>query len=267
MREARSYRIGGVGVRRWGGAPLEAAFLHGALLSASAWDAVVSPAEWNAIALDLPGHGDSQWYEDGDYALDRVADDIAAALRNETDGSIVLVGHSRGGLVAARIAARSPDLVAHLVLVDVDPSASPSAGWPTPRRHEGTLEELAEDIQRLRPDLSRDRVVDGVRRGAREHAEGRWAWRWDPRGSGTTSPDERDRGRRSLSRIRADVHVIWGTTSSAVTEEGLVRLESIVGRTVGTLALPSGHNPHSETPDQLRSALEPIIRPSNVARW
>jgi pimeloyl-ACP methyl ester carboxylesterase len=70
----------------------------------------------DAVSIHLPGFGitpepDSAWGSE-DYA-----DDIARAI--EPFGPVVVVGHSFGGRVAVRLAARHPHLVSGLVLTGV----------------------------------------------------------------------------------------------------------------------------------------------------
>jgi pimeloyl-ACP methyl ester carboxylesterase len=68
------------------------------------------------LALDLPGFGASEPIAGG-VSLDGFAD-LAAMLARSLDCTrVVLVGHSIGGPVAVRFAARHPDLAAGIVLV------------------------------------------------------------------------------------------------------------------------------------------------------
>jgi pimeloyl-ACP methyl ester carboxylesterase len=71
-----------------------------------------------AVALDLRGHGDSDPADDGNYAIGGFADDVAAAADQLDLRHFVLAGHSLGAAVAIEYAARHPERVAGLVLVD-----------------------------------------------------------------------------------------------------------------------------------------------------
>ncbi len=77
--------------------------------------------EARSIMVDRPGTG---WSDVGPFprTTAREAEEIPAALAaaGET-GPFVLVGHSFGGLLAANIARRRPDLVAGVVLLDATP--------------------------------------------------------------------------------------------------------------------------------------------------
>lgn len=67
------------------------------------------------IAVDLPGFGRSEPPQRG-YSIDTFADTIADLIDALRLPRIVLVGHSLGGPIAMRFAARHPDLVAGVVL-------------------------------------------------------------------------------------------------------------------------------------------------------
>jgi len=112
----------------WGDAPPAVTLLHGAGLNAHTWDTTLLHLGAPALALDLPGHGDSSWRDDAAYVARVLAPDVITALETWTDRPQVLVGHSLGGLTAAAVAAARPDLVARLTLVDITPGVDPSGG-------------------------------------------------------------------------------------------------------------------------------------------
>ena len=96
-------------------------FLHGGGQTRFAWDATlqkVADAGWRAAALDLRGHGESEWAPDGDYLLATLAADIAAYAQAAPE-SPVLVGASLGGLSSLYYASRPGARVRALLLVDV----------------------------------------------------------------------------------------------------------------------------------------------------
>ena len=72
-------------------------FLHGMGLNAHGFDPVVLALGAPAVALDLPGHGRSDWREDANYRPDLLAADVLMALEQLAPEPFVLVGHSLGG--------------------------------------------------------------------------------------------------------------------------------------------------------------------------
>lgn len=103
-------------------------FLHGAGLNAHTWDTTILALGLPALAIDLPGHGDSSWRDDAAYVARVLAPDVAAGIDAWTDAPQLLVGQSLGGLTAAAVAASRPDLVHELVVIDITPGLDPNAG-------------------------------------------------------------------------------------------------------------------------------------------
>lgn len=117
---------------RWGDAAPAVTLLHGAGLNAHAWDVTLLHLGRPALALDLPGHGDSAWRTDLDYTPEASGATIASALPPLVDAPRPLVGHSLGGLVAAVVAATHPELVTSLLLVESLPFSNASFAGPNP---------------------------------------------------------------------------------------------------------------------------------------
>lgn len=93
--------------------------LHATGFHARCWDQVIArlPADQHVIAVELRGHGRS-YRPDTLVEWSVTADDIAAFVASQTDGPFVAAGHSMGGHIAARVAARLPEALTRLVLVD-----------------------------------------------------------------------------------------------------------------------------------------------------
>ena len=113
---------------RYGDAPPVVTFLHGAGLNAHTWDTTILALGLPALAIDLPGHGDSSWRTDFAYTGRVLAPDVATGMDAWTRGPQLLVGQSLGALTAAAVAASRPDLVDELVIIDITPGVDPNAG-------------------------------------------------------------------------------------------------------------------------------------------
>jgi pimeloyl-ACP methyl ester carboxylesterase len=113
--EGASIRYRAWGERGRGGAVL----VHGTAAHAHWWDHVGPqlPAGLRVVALDLSGHGDSD--RRGEYSLDRwAAEVVTVAADGGIAGAPVIIGHSLGGTIATRAAARYGAALAGIVVID-----------------------------------------------------------------------------------------------------------------------------------------------------
>jgi pimeloyl-ACP methyl ester carboxylesterase len=90
--------------------------VHGAGNTSRVWSRVQQHLEHRSLAIDLPGRRDRP----GDITrvtIDEAADVAARDVDAQTTGSLILVGHSAGGIVLPALTARLGDRVEHLVFV------------------------------------------------------------------------------------------------------------------------------------------------------
>src|SRR6202451_61098 len=83
----------------WGDGPPELVLLHDSGESARAWDAMGMGLGRPSVAIDLPGHGRSDWRRDGRYEPASLASAIGEAIRSFAPRTRLVVG---GGLRARR---------------------------------------------------------------------------------------------------------------------------------------------------------------------
>lgn len=102
-------------------------FLHGVGGGREAWGdsisgtgSAIAEAGFTAIAVDLPGYGDSASIEPYDMA--GLAAAVTALIDWLRPARCALVGHSMGGMVAQELMARAPDRVQALVLSATSPA-------------------------------------------------------------------------------------------------------------------------------------------------
>ncbi len=97
--------------------------LHGGGAHAHWWNhiAVELAQKYRVIALDLRGHGDSDWASPPAYEIDDYVADLTAVVASLQLAPFVLVGHSLGGLIALTYATRSVAALRALIVVDMGP--------------------------------------------------------------------------------------------------------------------------------------------------
>jgi 3-oxoadipate enol-lactonase len=106
-------------------------FSHGLLYSCRMWDAQVPSlrGSFRCISYDHRGQGQSEVTEDG-YDMDTLALDAAALIRSLGIQPVHFVGLSMGGFIGMRLAARHPELVRSLVLLDTSADPEPPDDLP-----------------------------------------------------------------------------------------------------------------------------------------
>jgi pimeloyl-ACP methyl ester carboxylesterase len=97
--------------------------LHGLAGHAEEWAETASwlTARCRVIALDARGHGHSDRFP-GDVSSDALVADAAFMVEALGLPPVIVVGQSFGGLTAVSLAARRPDLVRGLVIVEASPA-------------------------------------------------------------------------------------------------------------------------------------------------
>lgn len=173
--------------RAWGCAGLPGAVLvHGTAAHARWWDHIAPLLPGRVAALDLSGHGNSDWRER--YSLDRWAAEVmAVASAAGIAGPPAIIGHSLGGSVAIRTAGRYGGVLAGIVVID-----TPLYEGPLPA--EMSAPEMGFGAGRTYPTreaiLARFRLVpeQPVLPYVREHVagwsvrlreSGEWGWKFD----------------------------------------------------------------------------------------
>ena len=240
---AETFSVNGVGGVRIAadriGDPLAPAvvFLHGGGQTRRSWGraaAAVAERGWQAITVDLRGHGESDWSQDGDYRVITFAGDVLEVLR-QLPPEPVLVGASLGGFTAMLLAGElSPATVRAVVLVDIVPNMDPSGatrihGFMNDRMESGfaSLDEVADAIQEYNPHRPRPSDLDGLRANLRER-DGRWYWHWDPKfidGTSALPPIEVTEVDRlyaaieEILRTNVPMLLVRGQMSDLVTQE------------------------------------------------
>ena len=112
-----------VSALQWGAESPRVVFLHGGGQNAHTWDSVVLALGVPALAIDLPGHGHSDWRDDGDYRPQLNAQAVGPVIRHLAPDAELVVGMSLGGLTTISLAAHYPGLIKRAILVDVSPES------------------------------------------------------------------------------------------------------------------------------------------------
>ncbi len=131
--------------------------VHGTLGDYRSWAQQMQPfgAHYRTIAVSLRHCWPERWDGEGDdFTVQQHTEDVAAFIAGLEAGPVHLLGHSRGGHIAFRVAQTFPDLVRKLVLVEpggaLDASLEPPQASKSPPIALGPLYTAA--AERIRHD-------------------------------------------------------------------------------------------------------------------
>lgn len=262
-----------VSALRYGDGSPEVTFLHGAGLNAHTWDTTILAMGRPALAVDLPGHGDSSWREDAAYTGGTLAVDVAAAIAAWVDRPQVLVGQSLGGLTAAAVAARHPELVRELVVVDITPGIDPNGDAASIRAFFAGPTDWASRDELVERALSFGLGGDpaaaarGVHLNSRVRADGRVEWKHhfarlanalaaDPAAASATAAQQdalrgvlSTAGWTDLAGVRAPITLIRGDRGFVTPADAAEFSRRLPAASIVEVA--SGHNVQEEQPVEL----------------
>ena len=184
----------------WGNGNAPAMLLvHGVQDHCRTWDAVARHfcERYHVVAIDLRGHGDSQWAMGGSYAHVDYVYDIAQLVRSARLKPVTIVAHSLGGTVAALFAGIYPEAVERLVVIEGiglwpgwadgrDPAARIrewiDGVWQLSRRipkRYASLEEAYRRMQVANPHLTPELALHLTAHGSNQNEDGSFSWKFD----------------------------------------------------------------------------------------
>jgi len=168
----------------WGDGDPELVLVHGGAQNAHTWDTVALALGRPLVAVDLPGHGHSDWRDDGQYGPVENAEAVAVAIRELAPDARAVMGMSLGGLTTIVLASRHPELVRQAIVVDVTPGTDHAKAAPIVSFIDGpetfaSFDEILQRTIQFNPTRSESSLRRGVLHNARPRDDGTWVWRYD----------------------------------------------------------------------------------------
>ena len=216
--------------------------LHGGGQTRHAWGDTgkkLAEAGYHSVALDLRGHGDSEWHADGDYSIRAYKDDLVSII-NEIGKPARLVGASLGGMASLVLAGDeiNSDLCTALIMVDIgiypDPVGSDRIVSFMLSGEKGfdSLKDVAKSISDYLPHRKKPKDLEGLKKNLRLKSDGRYYWHWDPRFI-RRRPGSRDRRYfdlqlKAAEKVTIPTLLIRGALSDVVTMEDVDYFLSVI---------------------------------------
>ena len=190
-----------------------------------------------AVALDLRGHGESDWDKQARYDFQHYANDlqeVVAQLKQQSTCKPAAVGASLGGissLIAHHL--QQQQLFSELVLVDITPRVEMEGlgrirDFMLEHAEQGfaSLEEAANFVASYTPNRKRSNNTDGLKKNLRLGEDGRYRWHWDPKFF-ARRPDQKREGfarftlmEEAAKALAIPTLLVRGKVSDLVSPEG-----------------------------------------------
>jgi pimeloyl-ACP methyl ester carboxylesterase len=218
------------------------------------------------FAMDPSGHGDSDWLNPPSYSSDDQLHEVCSATATLCAGPWAIGGHSRGGLLAASLAATCEPWIRALVLVDVPAQPTDPRLVRAGRRFRaftqprfGSFDEAVRSF-RVFPDHHRGApavIAHLARESVRRNSDGSYTTKFDWRFFQPDTPCRPTFGNfdETLRRIECPVLCVRGTGSTILTAEQLRLMSALIPQAEAVEIPDSTHHPHIENPEAVADAI------------
>lgn len=245
--------------------------LHG--LSGHAWEfdnvAETLSEDFHVHAINQRGHGDSDWATD--YSPELMANDAAAFIDSLNLGKVVVIGHSMGGVNGWWLAAKYPDKVSKLVILDINPAticrADMTEIWQNiflqySEARYSTLEEGIQDYLSFYNGSRKELLRDFARNSLKQGNDGKWIWKLDAdnlvKWTQATVGSEKKQW-ELLSNIKSPTLIIYAGDSPFSEKEVMEKMADSIPNSVLVRIPQSGHDIHFDQFQLLTKSLEEFL--------
>jgi len=254
-------------------------FVHGVRDQGRSWDHFIDELRSrgvpikHAVAIDLRGHGDSEWPSSSrGYAHEDFLTDLAGLMKHLDKEPVTIIGHSLGGSMCLLYAGTFPEKVKRMVLLEsLGPFARSDDEVPDimaerlkgrnyveiPFPHE-TLEAAAKAIQKTFP-LIPDKAALHMAKHGTHTKGGRYRWKHDPilRYRTTTAMSE-GQVEAYIRRLKCPILFIYGTESDFMKSVRGHRAQMFPNAKIVPIDGAGHHIPH-EKPVELAEVVVPFL--------
>jgi esterase len=217
------------------------------------------------LAIDLRGHGHSEWDCTGTYAIPDFVADVVNVLDDLCPSPVVLVGHSLGAQVAIHAAAARPAHIRAAVLVDVGLKANElSSGYVRRKFRERcrVYESVSHYVGLLREQLplAQLQLLEVLAEGAlRPNSAGRYEERCDPTLVNMDDSVDTHAMLDALKRIARPILFVRGAGSAVLSRATAHKLLEELPQSRVSAVATAGHTVMLDNPEGFCAVVKPYV--------
>lgn len=241
----------------------------------SHWYDFIAPAfadEFNVVAIDLSGMGDSDWRDE--YSLEQFSSEQIAVMQDSGmfDHAIkpIIAAHSFGGIISLTTTTLISDRLGGLLLMDstvFPPEEAHEHPRPQPSSKEAFFPDLQSALNRFRllpPQIQKNQnhnILDHIARYSLKQVERNgvkgWGWKFDPALWGKLDWDNA-KPWAALQNMPCKFGCVRGARSSLFTDDVLDSMSSQVRGPFLTIE-DAGHHLFLDKPQECIAAVREIL--------
>ncbi len=238
--------------------------LHHVSSHAHTWDQFASrmSRDYRVLALDMRGHGDSQWAGEGNYTTEHYASDVAALVERLNLEKVIVLGGSLGGRVALVYAAQHPQRAAALIMEDVGAVRPPTISQRFADRvavgdpEFDTVDEWAQHLRGQNQHTPMEFFLHNARHGTKRLPNGKLGLKRDVAIQRDFVPLELW---HYVEKVRAPFLLLIGSQSTIVGQDQQERFRQIVPNISIVTIQGAGHIIVHDNPEEFEGAVRSFL--------
>lgn len=251
--------------------------LHGGGQQAHTWD-FVSLAfrdDFHVRAIELRGHGDSDWPTDKDYRISSLASDVHGIATEQLElEPFVLVGLSMGGMTTLNYASRWPETLKAIVVVDVaieleSDGVNNLMQFMSGPESFDDFEALVDRVLEFNPRRPRHHLQASLKHNLRQQEDGSWTWKYDNIfRTGELSRDaiwHREEMIEQAKNIPVPMLLVRGADSDIMSTEGAQYLVDLVPNGEMAVVPDAGHSVMGDNPPAFEKTIRDWLKSKGIS--
>ena len=245
--------------------------IHGIAQTCHSWDFISLglSEKYRVIALDLRGHGDSEWAPDKNYNIEAYSDDLHKIIEKLNLNNFILIGLSIGGKTCFTYASQHLEKIRALAIVDAAPE-NIQAGYKNMSKFMkqkdelDSIDEFIDRILKYNPRRSRQQAKGSIIHNIKQMENGKWTWKYDsffrtPQ-KHIQNPDKIAKTLWSrLGKVMCPTLIVRGAQSDLVASEITEKMSNIMNNATIVTVKNAGHLVPGDNPAGFQTAINNFL--------